>query len=317
VSIVIAVAFEGGRIDHWMRLLSGGLPSGFVLTPCSSAAALRDADPEIVVGQQEGFLLDFLERPSGRLKWVHVLSAGIDRSVARLGSAPPFRMTRTSIHAAAMREYVLATMLAFTKRLGHWQREQAARRWQPDVLDLIEGKHLVVVGTGAIGSGVAEAARALGLRVTGVSRSGASRPAFETVVETARWLDVLPVADFLVLAAPLTPATRQLVDRRALSILKPGAILINIARGALVDEAALLERLNDGHLAGAALDAFETEPLPPDSPLWSARNVVITPHVSGRFDGGHERGRAQLFANLHAYANGEPLSFEVDFTRGY
>ena len=315
--IVIAVAFDGGRIDHWMRLLSEGLPSGFVLVPCPSAPALREADPEIVVGQQQEFLLDFLERPTAHLKWVHLLSAGIDRSVARLGSAPPFRMTRTSIHAAAMGEYVLATMLSFTKRLGHWQREQAARRWEPDVLELIEGKHVVVVGTGAIGSGVAEAARALGLQVTGVSRSGASRPAFETVVATARWLDVLPATDFLVLAAPLTPATHHLVDRLALSVVKPGAMLVNIARGALIDEAALLARLDDGHLAGAALDAFETEPLPPDSPLWSAPNLVITPHVSGRFKGGHERGRAQFFANLDAYANGDPLSFEVDFTRGY
>jgi phosphoglycerate dehydrogenase-like enzyme len=317
VPIVIAVAFEKGRIDHWMRLLGDGLPGGFVLVPCPSIDAVREAQPEIVVGHQEGFLLDFLERPAPGVKWVHLLSAGVDTAVTRLGPRPPFRMTRTSIHAAAMREYVLATMLAFSKRLSHWQGEQAARRWAPATLELVDGKELVIVGTGEIGSGIAAAARALGLHVTGISRSGAARPAFEKVVATATMLEVLPAADFLVLAAPLTPATNHLVDRRILSVLKPGAMLINIARGALIDEAALLERLRAGHLAAAALDTFETEPLPPESPLWSAPNLLVTPHVSGRFEGGHERGRAQFFANLRAYARGEPLAYEVDVTRGY
>ncbi len=314
---VIAVAFEEGRVEHWMRLLSDGLPSGYELSPCTSVDALHAADPEIVVGHQEGFLLDFLGRPNPGLKWVQVLSAGVDRALARLGPRPPFRMTRTSIHATAMREYVLATILAFAKRLGHWQREQEARRWKPETLELVDGKHLVVLGTGEIGSGIAQAARALGLRVTGVSRSGTARPAFDTVVTTATWLDVLPTADFLVLAAPLTEETYHVIDGRALAALKRGAVLINIARGALVEEQALVNNLNNGHLAGAALDTFETEPLAPDSVLWAAPNLLVTPHVSGRFEGGHERGRAQFFANLRAYAGGEKLAFEVDFGRGY
>jgi phosphoglycerate dehydrogenase-like enzyme len=173
-------------------------------------------------------------------------------------------------------------LLMHAKNLPHLQREQAARHWEYGCGDSLEGRTLSIVGLGGIGRRVAATGRAFGMTVAGLLRPGVTaRPEDYGVDELfARegWHDMLTGTDALVLCAPHTADTHRMLDRAAFGALKPGAVLVNVARGTLVDEPAMIEALGSGHLAFAALDVFDTEPLPPGSPLWNMENVLVSPH---------------------------------------
>jgi phosphoglycerate dehydrogenase-like enzyme len=215
-----------------------------------------------------------------------------------------------------MAEHVLMCMLAARRGLLPLLHAQAEGRWDRGAArpDELAGARVVILGYGLIGRAIAVRARALGARVVGVRRRG--RPSRDIVVGPG-WERLLGDADFLVIAAALTAETRGMVGERELRALPGGAWLINIARGPIVDEAALVAALSEGRLGGAALDVFDEEPLPAGHPLWSLPNVILTPHVSGYTDRMPARAAALFLDNLARFRSGRRLRNLVDPKAGY
>lgn len=257
-----------------------------------------------------------VERP--RLRWVQASSAGVGRVTSRFGLLGS-RVTVTNAsgaHGRPLAEFVLLAMLLFGKRTLQVLRDQQARRWDKHSTTEIRGKTVCIVGLGSIGREVARVVRALDARVVGTVRELRGRTAADfgvDRVEEAGGLDgLLPETDVLVVAVPGTPSTERLVDARRLALLKPGAIVVNVGRGSAIDEAALVAALQEGRVGGAALDVFEQEPLPPESPLWSLPNVLVSPHSAAGVDTENRR-IVELFAdNLRRYLAGESLRNVVD-----
>jgi phosphoglycerate dehydrogenase-like enzyme len=205
-------------------------------------------------------------------------------------------------------EYVLGAVLAFAKDFPGTLRRQQDRTWEHRATEPVAGRRLLVVGAGSIGSAVGRLAMAAGLEVRGVARSErADDPVFGHVIAQADLLDVLPWADFVVLTVPLSDETRGLIDGAALSVMRHDARLINVARGGVVDERALVEALEAGRLAGALLDVFATEPLPDASPFWSMPNVIVSPHMSGDLHGWVEALTELFVDNYRRWRAEEPL----------
>jgi phosphoglycerate dehydrogenase-like enzyme len=253
-----------------------------------------------------------------RLQWVQATSAGAGEQVhaAGLSAAELERVVITSasgVHALPLAEFALFGLLAFAKNLPRLLDDQRHRRWEHYPTGELAGRTLLVVGLGRIGAEVARRARAFGMEVVGVNRSGRSDCAeVPTVYGTDALPDLVGTADALVLSLPLTHATRGLVDAALIARIKPGATLVNVGRGGVVDEAALIEALRSGGLAGAALDVVTTEPLDPDSPLWDMPNVLLSPHTAGLSERENERIVALFCENLRRWQAGEPLLRRVD-----
>ena len=253
-----------------------------------------------------------------RLRWVQLLSAGVDH-VPQIGDNRVVVTNASGIHAVPISEYVLGVMLVLAKRLHLAFDSQRQKRWQrfgftPSEL---EGKTLGIIGLGHIGRAVARLGRAFGMRVVAMKRTPGAEEDVDELLPADRLHDLLAQSDFVVLAVPLTHETRQMIDEAALRSMKRGACLVNIARGAVVDEEALSRALREEWIAGAALDVFEKEPLPEDSSLWGLENVIITPHMAGGSERYMERAVALFADNLRRYLAGEPLRNVVDLERGY
>jgi len=255
-------------------------------------------------------------RKAPRLKWLHVFNAGVDHPIYTEMLGRGVRLTTSSGSTAGpIAQTAIMGLLALARGFPHWLIAQRNRQWNPErknpARDL-RGQTAVILGLGNIGAEIARLARALGLRVIGVRRG--PRRAEDPVDELhppAALAGLLPRCDWLVIACPLTPETRGLVDARMIAALPRGARIINVARGEIVVEPALIAALRSGHLAGAYLDVFETEPLPPESPLWDLPNVLITPHDSAAAAGNDERVLAIFLDNLGRWQRGEPLVNEV------
>lgn len=336
-----------GRIVDGMRLLLDA-----PLRP-ESVARLRALSPDlevIDVSADEAFDVDGLTDPeveaivgsrppadltrTPRLRWLQTRSAGVDH----LAADPPWRKgllvtNAKGVYAIPMAEYVTGAVLRIFQPSVAWAADQAAHRWPPHdtapLATVVRGKTAVVVGYGSIGREVARQLAALGLRIVAVKpRSDVRRDiAFRlpgtgdpdgTIPDRILGVEDLATAaaeaDVMVLTMPLTDASRGIVNERILAALPPRAWLINVSRGPLVDEAALLDALRAGRLAGAVLDVFSEEPLPADDPLWDAPNVVVSPHASGATT---QFLDDLVIENVRRYLAGEPLLNPVDPDRGY
>ncbi|MDM0073848.1 D-2-hydroxyacid dehydrogenase [Variovorax sp. J2P1-59] len=267
-----------------------------------------------VLPATQAFYDAMLGAPS--LRWVHVHSAGADRPVyVELRARGVAISTSSGANAAVVAQTALAGLLALARRFPQLMRAQRERAWAPLIgtglpRDLA-GQTAVIVGWGPIGQHIAASLRLLGLRVV-VVRSSAEPAAAD--IETLPFEEigrVLPRADWLLLACPLTSRTRGLIDARAIALLPEGAHLVNVARGELVDEPALIEALSSGKLGGAFLDVFAHEPLPPESPLWGLDNVIATPHSAGFSDGNAARVTELFIDNLRRWLAGGKLQNEV------
>ncbi len=258
-----------------------------------------------------------------RLRWVHQWAAGAEWVLEHpQAAARDFILTNTAgIHAIPITEHVLGMMLAFARGLHRAIRAQTRRAWsypEKDNLFELAGKTLLLVGVGGIGAHLATVATALGMRVVGVRRNPAlSAPGVAQMVGPDRLLALLPEADFVVLTVPLTTETGALFGARELRAMRPTAYLINIGRGAVLQETALVQALHAGWLAGAGLDVFETEPLPQESPLWAMDNVIITGHYAGHSPHYDARAFETFLDNLRRYRAGKPLVNVVDKMLGY
>jgi phosphoglycerate dehydrogenase-like enzyme len=209
-------------------------------------------------------------------------------------------------------------VFAASRQLHRYRDQQHSRVWKDQTQQELRGATIVVYGMGSIGGEVARLAGAIGMRVIGVRRRAAAREGgADRVVAAGQLADVVGEADYLAITAPLTPATRGAISGEIIARMKPSAWIVNIARGAIVDEDALVEALRNKRIAGAGLDVFSTEPLPPDHPLWTMDNVMITPHSSGDSPRVGERTIALFAENLRRYKAGEPLLNRVDYEVGY
>ncbi len=248
------------------------------------------------------------------LRWYHTLSAGVERLLIPELERPGFVLTNNSgAYDLAIAEHVVASIFAAAKRLPISFAAQGRRQWHDDPQSTdVRGATLVILGMGSIGGELAVIARGLGMRVIGVRRSGG-----DGTVTPDRLADVAAEADYLAVCAPLTTATRGLVDADVLARMKPTAWLINISRGAVVDEPALLAALKERKIAGAAIDAWWSEPLPMDSEWWDLPNVIVTPHTSFSSPSVRERSLALIQENVRRFKTGEQLLNRVDPRLGY
>ena len=263
------------------------------------------------------------------LRWLCMPSAGADGAIrAGLLTAdrPLLITTANGVHAVPITEFVFGALLMLVR---HWpailvyQRERTwpeRQRWRDLSGGELFGSTLGVVGLGAIGRQIARIGRAFGMRVIGTRRTvalGATDPDLDALYPTANLRALLAESDFVILAVPATAATHHLIGADELAAMKPTAYLLNIARGSVVDEPDLIAALQNGTIAGAALDVFAHEPLPADSPLWTLPNVIISPHVSGVTGGYSQRFTDLFLENLTRYRAGQPLRNLVDSARGY
>ncbi len=255
------------------------------------------------------------------LGWVHSDMVGADRLPLDELATRGLVMTNGGDNfARPMAEWVMLALLAAAKRFPDFVRRSDAGTWDPSPFFLaeLEGAVLLLLGFGQVNRMVAEMARPFGLDVRAVARTSREPPAGVTRLVTGpAWRDELPEADYVVLGMPLTRETRSMVDAAALAAMKPTAWLVNVARGALVDEQALVAELDDERLGGAVLDAFVTEPLPAGHPLWGRGNVVVVPHHTWSSPRSAERAARLFAAELGRFAAGEPLENPIDLTAGY
>ncbi|HZJ09519.1 MAG TPA: D-2-hydroxyacid dehydrogenase [Trueperaceae bacterium] len=276
-------------------------------------------DVRIVLGM---FPRDLLAK-APRLEWFQQWGAGADWLLEhpQVVDSDLLVTNTAGVHAVPIGEHVLAYLLAFARGLPSAMRHQLERDWRPlrqaELFEL-EGKSMLLVGAGRVGSRVAHLGSAFGMHVAAVRRN-AELPVegAATVHATGELLGLLPTADFVVLTVPLTADTRGLIGAPQLAAMKDTAYLVNIGRGGTVDEPALIAALTAGKLAGAGLDVFEEEPLPPTSPLWTMENVIITSHYAGATPRYVERVLEIFLDNLARFKRGEPLRNEVDKRLGY
>ncbi len=268
------------------------------------------------------FPINLLTR-APRLKWVQGFWAGVDAFAGSTGLLQSeVRITNTSgINATLVAEFALLHMLMIVKKVPRFLADREARRWEPFIVSELNGKTVGIVGLGKIGSEVARLARAFRMRVLALRRSATRREkdmaGVDELFPPSELLQMLPECDFVVLTVPLTPETRWLVGEAELKAMRPTAYIINIARGQLIKQDVLIQALEEGWIAGAALDVFETEPLPPESELWELPNVIISPHIAG-YQERYTSMATELFCeNLRRFFNGGELINLVDKRRGY
>ncbi len=298
---------------------------GAELVAAEDAEALRrevaDADALwIWPAFYDAALVPLLERHAARLRWVQLATMGYD-AVETHGAPRGVTITNAGdAYAPTVAEHALALLLALLRRIPDAVRASEARRWDttiPPRIQTLNDATVAVLGFGSIGREIAARLRACGARVVAITRGGGPQPLADATFAVERLREALSGCDALIVAAPLTARTRGMIDADALAALPPHALLVNIARGGLVDHAALRAALDAGRLGGAALDVTEPEPLPPGDPLWNRPDVIVTPHVAG-YGGSVPTRRliALLERNLIAYRAGQPLEAVVPIAPG-
>ncbi|MBB4774361.1 D-2-hydroxyacid dehydrogenase [Actinomadura livida] len=317
----------------------GGPPDVVVLTGDARPRGMADAErlarvryvretelADALPGADVLFVWDFLSDAvagawprTGGPEWVHIASAGVDRLLfPGLVESGTVVTNSRGVFDEPIAEYVLGLVLTFAKDLHTTVRLQGERRWLHRETERVTGARALVVGTGPIGRAIGRRLSAAGLAVSGAGRTPRDAdPDLGVVHPMERLGEALAEADYVVLAAPLTPETRHMVDAAALARMRPSARLVNVGRGALVNEADLVEALRAGRIAGAALDVFEDEPLPESSPLWDMPNVLVSPHMSGDVIGWRDELVRLFTANLDRHVAGRPLRNVVDKRLGY
>ncbi|MEX1157780.1 MAG: D-2-hydroxyacid dehydrogenase, partial [Thermomicrobiales bacterium] len=307
----VEIVYEPDLLPPTRYVGDHGGPPGYELTPEQRErwdSLLANADA----------LFDFPWNERGRhpkeyapkLRWIQTSSAGVGRAAQAMGIGPGEYIitTASGVHARPLAEFVMMVLLMGAKEYCRIVRDQAAHRWERFCSDELSGKTLAIVGAGRVGREVAKLARAFDMRPVGLTREFRADRAAELGLDRLyarhELREMLAGADAVVVCAPHTPDTENIIGAEEFALLKPGVTFINIGRGQLIDETALIEKLRDGTIGFAGLDVFRTEPLPADSPLWDFPNVIINPHSASTSH--HENGRITdiLLHNLHAFVEG-------------
>lgn len=332
-AVLVTWPFEPDQVER-MQEAATPLPLRYVSCPGTEEVAQHlDESVEVLYA----YYVPSDVSKARHLRWVQLHSAGIDQLRDHPILQTDILVTTTSgIHATPVAEFALALMLALTRRLSAIVRNQTNQAWPPDRWTYymggeIRGSTVGVVGYGSIGREVARLAQALGARVLAAKRTparadeGYVEPGVgdrdglipERIYRPDELLAMMGACDHVIVTVPATPHTRGLIGERQLRAMRSGAFLINVARGEVISEQALLRALREGWIAGAALDVFEQEPLPRGHPLWDFPNVIISPHAAGATVRYEERATRLFVDNLRRYLKGQPLLNRVDRARGY
>lgn len=292
-------------------------PKGWSRTPDQEKEFLAMlAETEVLLDFPRGHIRD-LTKDAPKLKWVQGSMAGEVTEKAGLQETDVIVTTASGVFSGPLAEFALGAMLHHTKDFERLRSDRIAKRWDERHVDTLENKTLCVVGMGSIGRAIAARARPFGMKIVGVKRTVGKNDAAgdyaDELYETGRLREALSEADYVAVTLPGTPETERLLDAEMIAAMKPGAYFVNVGRGKVVDEASLAEALGSGHLSGAALDVFEEEPLPEESPLWGMENVIVSPHATDNVLDLANRLLTDLFCdNLRRYLAGEPLVNELD-----
>lgn len=314
--------FVGPWLGEESAALADSIPGVRVVAGLTREQALERAAE---AHGADGFFVTpaFLERATN-LAWVQAMSSGVERYLTLPALADEGGPVLTNVQGSsgpAIADHSFAMLLSLARGLRAYDRAQAESRWSADAAGdafALQGRTLLVVGLGGIGGEIARRGHGFGMRVMATRRSDAPGPDFiARLGRSEDLLAMLPEADVVAIATPLTPETTGMFDAAAFAAMKPGAILINVARGKIVRTDALLDALRSGRLGGACLDVTDPEPLPADHPLWREPNVIITPHVAADSALSGDRAAAMLRENLRRFGAGEPLLNVVDKKAGY
>jgi D-2-hydroxyacid dehydrogenase (NADP+) len=274
-------------------------------TPVEAQPALAESEVLISIGGHLGADAASLYARMPKLKWVQSFGSGTDNIKGHPALAPGVTVTNVhGIHGPQLSEAAFAAMLSFTRRMPQFTRNQDRQHWERTAPTLLSGTTVGIFGLGAIANELAPRCAAFGMRVVGISETVRDVPGFDQVYARGDILSAVADLDYLILLTPYTSETHHFLGREVFAAMKPGACLINLARGGVVDEAALLAALDAGEIAGAALDVFETEPLPVGHPLWLHPNVIVTPHNAGFHAGYPDQAYAAISANVARYLLG-------------
>jgi phosphoglycerate dehydrogenase-like enzyme len=277
-------------------------------------------EAEIIAGWKKG-MAEYCLAPDSKLKWLQSWSAGVDSMPLELLKSRGILLTSANgVHAFPISETIFAFMLGLTRKLHTYVKNQQTKTWHHAHMGLeLHDKTVGIIGVGAIGKETARIAKAFGMHVIGVRHSGKPEEFVDEMYTTDELNSLLPKCDYVVVTLPLTDETHQLFGESQFKQMKSSAFFINIGRGEIVVEADLIAALENGQLAGAGLDVFETEPLKVESPLWEMDNVIITPHTSGSTEHYDKRVIENiLIPNLKQYLSGKTLSINrVDYSKGY
>lgn len=307
--LTICFAHAAYCLQERFALRGSGIASFEVRSLDELKARVAEADVLVV----SGLWRNELAAPARKLVFIQSISAGTDQFARELLQASGVRLASAQgVNERAVAEHAIALILAIARQLPQARDHQAAHHWRAMVSDIAQredelgGKTLVIVGMGRIGSRLARLAKAFDMRVIGVKRDPArGADAADATVAPSALLEVLPQADFVAVTCPLTPSTQELIDAAAFAAMKPAAALVNVGRGRVVSEPALIEAMRGGRIAAAALDCVPDEPLPPTSPLWDLPNVFITPHVAGETRRYEDNVIDLLLENLARLRRGE------------
>ncbi len=302
--------------DHhrlWMKEAAGGCRLVYAQ---DGECAIKTA--EIIIGDCSPKEL----KQAQNLNWFHLVWAGVDRYRITDLPAGAFFTNGSGAYGVTIAEHMVACMLSLYRQLRHYDRLQSLHQWDGAWQeDTLEGKTVLILGTGDIGQALAKRLQGFDCRVLGIRRKKESLPYFERIDTLEQLDDLLPEADVVACCLPGTPSTAGLLNRDRLYRMKPTALLLNCGRGSLIDTKALEQALAENRLGGCALDVTDPEPLPADSPLWEMEHVILTPHISGASFGHVEQMEDRIYRlaaeNLRRYLAAEPLLNRVDFTAGY
>ena len=288
----------------------------------NEAEAFADAAPRaevLVAWSSDRATLERVFAAAPRLRWVHSWAAGVEWLLFPALLERDVVLTNTrGVYSDSLAEFAVGAMLYFAKDLARMKASQRARRWEPFDVQMLRDATLGIAGYGDIGRRVAALGASMGMNLLALRRHPerlTGDPLKAEMVTSKRIL--CERSDYLVLAAPITPETRHMIGTAELGAMRPGAVLVNVGRGALVDQAALVSALQRGAIRGAALDVFETEPLPPDDPLYGLDNVLLSPHTADHTATWRDEAMRCFLENLRRFRAGEPLDHVVEKARGY
>ncbi len=312
----------GKNLDAHLGMLSR-LPAGTRIVTGETVQAVSPAagDADVILSWfADGSLLEEVLKRAPRVRWIHSSSAGLDTVLSPGVVASPAVLTNArGVYSDALGEFAVAGMLFFAKGLRRMLRSQADGRWDPFDVEMLKGKVLGIAGYGSIGRATAGRARPFGMRIFALRRTADARVE-DGVEQTYAAPDrdrMLAKSDYVLVAAPLTAETRGLIGEAEFGAMKREAVLINLGRGPVVDEPALIRALQTRRIRGAVLDVFEQEPLPPGHPFFSLDNVLLSPHCADHTAGWLDQSMELFLENFAHFAKGEPLRNVVDKARGY
>jgi phosphoglycerate dehydrogenase-like enzyme len=298
------------------------LPSDTRVIVTNDRARLREVAPEADVLMNGDFrdptpFLDTFPLAT-RLRWIHVLPAGVEKSLSPEIVASPVPMTNgRDLFSRPLAEWVIGSMIYFAYDYPRLARNQKLHKWEPFDREPLVGQTLGIIGLGGIGRALAERVRPFGMRILGVRRVPAPDPLVDATYAPAQINEMLAQCDFVAVAAPLTKETEGLISHPQFAAMKPSAVIVNVGRGPVIDEAALLEALKSHKIHGAALDVFDKEPLAADHPFWDLENLLISPHTADRTKDLREIAVQFFVDNFERFRKGEPLQNIVNKHAGY